>query len=244
MQNSKKIAINGQLLDSPADLDVTNFIDPAVPCFRARRRGMIPVTELIVHETVTTSVATTIKVLQRRKLGVHFIIGPDGRVTQHNDLLLDRLAHAPPHNKRSVGIEVVQPYYPEHLRGDHPWKQVIDARWAHKKQYVIPTTQQAEATARLTAWLTSNEAVGLKIPRRWISLRKGQLAMGRVWNARLPKPGIYPHMAFGHADGAWLILYSWLRLEAGLNPEDAYTEAIRRATGKVRRVDLRCLINK
>jgi hypothetical protein len=109
---------------------------------------------------------------------------------------------------------------------------------------VVPTRQQAEAAARLTAWLTSDEATGLKIPRRWISLRRGRLAMGRVWNGRLPRPGVYPHTAFGHADGAWLILYSWLRLEAGLNPEDAYAEAIRRATGKVRKVDLRCLINK
>jgi N-acetyl-anhydromuramyl-L-alanine amidase AmpD len=113
MQSSKKIAINGVLHPPPPGVDVTNFIDPSVPCFRARRRGKMPVTELIIHETVTTSVATTIKVLQRRKLGVHFIIGPDGLVTQHNNLLLDRLAHAPPHNKRSVGVEVVQPYYAE-----------------------------------------------------------------------------------------------------------------------------------
>jgi hypothetical protein len=203
------------------------------------------VTELVIHETVTTSVDTTIAVLQRRKLGVHFIIGPDGAVTQHNDLTLDRVAHAPPHNKRSVGIEVVQPYYPEHLRDGHPWEQVIDAKWAHKKRYVVPTIAQTEATSVLVEWLTSPAAEGLSIPRHWIGRRKKHLAMGPVLGSRWRKPGIYAHYYFGkHADGAWLVLYTWLRLEADLNPEVAYTEAIRLATGAGRKINLSDFLGK
>ena len=38
-------------------------------------------------------------------------------------------------------------------------------------------------------------------------------------------------MYFGHADGAWLVLYSWLRMEAGLDPTEAHAQAVQRATG-------------
>jgi hypothetical protein len=126
MLNSAKIIIGGRLFEPPEGLEITNFLDPSVSCFKARRRAKIPVTELVLHETVTTSVKTTIAVLRRRALGVHFIIGPDGAITQHNDLALDRVAHASPHNKRSVGIEVVQPYYPEYLPESH--RHLQDAR--------------------------------------------------------------------------------------------------------------------
>jgi hypothetical protein len=133
---------------------------------------------------------------------------------------------------------VVQPYYPEYLGEGQPWKQVIDAKWARKKRYVIPTIAQAEAASLLVDWLTSEQALPLRIPRRWIGLKKRRLSMGRVLTGRLPKPGIYAHTYFGHADGAWLVLYVWLRLEAALSPETAYTEAIRRASGNIARVDL------
>ena len=242
MLNSQKIVIAGQLFEPPEGLEVTNFLDPTVPCFKARRRAKTPVTELVLHETVTTSVNTTIAVLRRRNLGVHFIIGPNGAVTQHNDIALDRVAHAPPHNKRSVSIEIVTPFYPEYLGEGQPWKQVIDAKWAHKKRYVVPTPEQAEATSRLVDWLTSDAAIPLRIPRHWIGLKKSRMAMGRLLTGHLPKPGVWAHTFFGHSDGAWLVLYSWLRIEAGLDPLPAYQEAIRRATGHIRRVDLNDLI--
>ena len=244
MLNSQKIVIGGKLFAPPDALDVTNFFDPAVPCFKARRRSKTPVTELVIHETVTTSVKTTNAVLHRRKLGVHFIVGPYGAITQHNDLALDRVAHAPPHNKRSVGIEIVTPYYAALLGEGQPWKQVIDAKWAHKKRYVVPTLEQAEATCRLIEWLTSDKAIPLAIPRRWLAVKKTRLVMGRLLTGRLPRPGIYAHTAFGHADGAWPELYSWLRIEAGLETAAAYAEAIRRATGNIRLVELGDFITK
>jgi len=237
---AQQIIAAGRLHAPPSGLRLVNFLHPAVPRLRARRRGG-PVTEVILHETVTTSVATTLRVLERRSLGVHFIVGPDGAVTQHGDCTLDRMAHAGRHNLPSVGIEVVNPYYPKYLRSAHPWQQVIDAPWAHKKQYVVPSKAQAEATAQLVAWLTQGNG-GLLIPRRWIGLKKSRLAMGRVLSAKFRKPGIYAHTYFGHADGPWLILYAWLRLEAGLAPEAAYDEATRRATGARRRVDLSDLL--
>ncbi|MBN2528953.1 MAG: N-acetylmuramoyl-L-alanine amidase [Deltaproteobacteria bacterium] len=231
MNTYSKIVINGNLLDPPEGLQVRNFHDPVVPRFRGKNRCKTLVTEIIVHETVTQSVEATIRVLQRRKLGVHFIIGPNGEVTQHGDLAIDLLFHAGFHNRPSVGIEVVNPYYPRYRKEDAPWTETIDAPWAHEGAYVVPTAAQAEATALLVDWLSSEKAEGLHIPENWIGLGKKGMALGRVLAAKRRKPGIYAHHYFGHADGAWLILYCWLRFEAGLDSPRAYDEAIKRTVG-------------
>ena len=97
------------------------------------------VDEIIVHESVTRSAATTLAVLRKRRLGIHLIIDAAGLVTQHGDLYRDRMSHAGPHNARSIGIEVVNPYYPKYLRPGLPWRETIAAPWAHKNRYVLPT---------------------------------------------------------------------------------------------------------
>ena len=162
----------------------------------------------------------------------------DGRVTQHGDLANDRLAHAGGHNGPSVGIEVTTPYYESYLRAGLPWSRVIDAPWAHRDRYVVPTPEQAEAMARLIGWLTSPDAKGLSIPRTWTGLDGTRLAMGRIADGDQRRPGVWAHHLFHHADGSWPVLYAWLRLEAGLAPCAAYEEAVRLATGARRHVDL------
>lgn len=210
--------------------------------FRGKSRCGKPVTEVIIHETVTRSVEVTIRVLQKRNLGAHFIIGPDGEVTQHGDLANDWLYHAGFHNRPSVGIEVVNPYYPRCRKAGVVWTRTIEAPWAHEGHYVLPTIAQAEATSLLVNWLSSDKAEGLSIPKRWIGLNKNCMAMGRVPSAKLRNPGIYAHHYFGHADGAWLVLYCWLRMEAGFDPHQAYEEAIKRAVGAKKFIDLSDII--
>lgn len=171
------------------------------------------VTEIVVHETVTRDVATTIKVLKRRKLGAHFIIDPEGAVTQHGDLVHDALSHAGSHNKRSVGIEVINPYYPRYLKSG-PWTKVIDAHWAHQKRYVVPPVCQLEALYQLLAFLTQTKTERFDVPWAPIGLgvAKKRFAMGRVWGSKWgKKPGIYAHTAFGHADGSFPLLYCIFR---------------------------------
>ena len=226
----------------PTGLSVTNFLDKEVHGFQGRRRSTQRVTEIILHESVTRSVERTVAVLKRRTLGVHLIVAPDGAVTQHADLAHERLAHAGGHNGPSVGLEIVNPYYPAYLRDSSPWSRIIDAPWAHKRRYVLPTPEQAEATSKLIAWLTTPERSGLRIPRSWIGQRGDRLHLGRVKEAKTRRPGVYAHHYFGHADGAWLALYAWLRLEAGRPPCVAYEEAVTRATGARRSVDLSDLI--
>jgi len=227
----------GKALAPPPGLDVRNFRDSAVHRFAGRDRTGRPVTEVVVHESVTCSAEATIKVLRRRGLGVHLVVAPDGRVTQHGDLANDRLAHAGGHNGPSVGIEVVTPYYGDQIRKGLPWSCVIDAPWAHRGRYVVPTPEQAEATAQVVAWLSS-PASCLSIPRAWIGLAGSRLALGRIPAGDERRPGVWAHTYFHHSDGAWLVLYAWLRIEAGLSPPEAFDEAVRRATGARRHVDL------
>jgi hypothetical protein len=238
MDFTDSIIVDGVPVRPPVTLAVRNFLDPEVHHFTGPRPRRGPVTEVVVHETVTTSVEATIRALKRRNLGVHFIVGPDGEVTQHGDPVADRLSHAGPHNEFSVGIETITPYYPEFLKPGQPWCRVIDAPWAHRKRYALPSPEQAEATAQLLAWLTHPKTPGLDIPRQWVTVEDDHLSMGRVPGAHRPKPGILPHMAFGHADGPWLVLYAWLRLEAGLSPCFAYEKAAQLATGARRFVNL------
>jgi len=239
--NERAFVVGGEAIEPPPGLDVLNFNDASVHRFRSRDRTGKPVTELVLHESVTRSVADTVAVLKKRRLGVHLVLDEHGRFTQHGDLAADRLAHASQHNGPSIGIEVVTPYYPEYLKPGMAWSTVIDAPWAHKKKYVLPTPAQAEAVARFIEWATS-PASNLAIPRTWIGLSGGALAMGTVESAAKLRPGLYAHHYFGHADGAWLVLYAWLCIEAGLSPEAAFDEAMQRATDVRKRVDLSDLI--
>lgn len=237
MERTDTLVVADRNVELAPSLRVRNFRDPGVTRFSGRDRKGREVNELIVHETVTRSAASAVKVLVRRNLGVHLIVDADGEITQHGDLAHDRLAHAGGHNGPSVGIEVVNPYYPKYANKKTPWKRVIEAPWAHRRRYVVPTVEQAEATAQLLELLTSGSIEGLAIPRVWRGLAETSLAMGRLEDGERRVPGIYAHTYFGHADGAWLVLYSWLRLEVGVPQCTAYEEAIARATG-VRRVDL------
>lgn len=207
---------------------------------KGRRRSA---SELVIHETVTRSVDSTIGVLQRRGLSVHLILGPDGTLTQHGDLATDVLWHAGAvHNLPSFGVEVVNPYYPRFLKRGLPWQQVIRAPWAHEGQYVVPTPAQAEAVAALVRWTTSRPAPGIAVPAGWPGLVNGRMYFRSFAAAAQPLPGVLAHHYFGHADGAWLVLYAWLRLVAALAPPVAFAEAVRRATGAVSSVDLRDLL--
>jgi len=236
------LVVRGIATSAPDNVAVRTFLEDGAARFASKGKRS-RATELVVHETVTRSVDSTIAVLKKRGLSVHLVLGPDGELTQHGDLVSDVLWHAgPAHNGPSFGVEVVNPYYPRLLRKGLPWERTIKAPWAHEGQYVLPTPAQAEAVASLVRWATSAPAPGLEVSRRWVGLRAGVMQLGPVAEAAKATPGVLAHHYFGHADGAWLVLYAWLRLEAGLPPETAFDEAARRATGARRSVDVRDLL--
>ena len=129
-------------------------------------------------------------------------------------------------------------YYAYLINDDLPWKEPISAPWAHRGAYVLPTPEQAEATAQLIGWLTSEAAVGLDIPRKWVGIERGLVRMGSIPGAERPSPGIWAHHYFDHADGAWPVFYAWLRLEAGHDPDSAFETGTIRAAGVRRTIDV------
>ena len=142
---------------------------------------------------------------------------------------------------RSRPAEVVNPIFEGHLglyRRLHPraaslpWSRAIRAGWIAGGSYLLPTPAQAEALARLVAWITSPAARGLSVPRRWTGVSGGRFAMRLVPGSERVAPGIsaHSHISATKQDGAWLVLYAWLRLEAGMGPAEAYDEAARRAS--------------
>lgn len=226
------IIVHGEELTGPDGLTIQNFRTGLVSLRNQGRRG--GVSQVIVHETVTSSAKATVAVLQQRGLGVHMIVGPDGIVYQHADLLDDECWHASEHNGPSVGIETVNPYDPKYCPANSPWVNRLQAPWAGG-QYVVPTPEQSESVALLVGWLSGPDS-GLTIPKIWAGMEDKIMSM-----ARFPVsdrgPGIYAHHYFAdHIDGMWLVLYAWLRLEAQLDPATAYAEALRR--GGVTHVDL------
>ncbi|MBK7537583.1 MAG: N-acetylmuramoyl-L-alanine amidase [Myxococcales bacterium] len=233
--------VRNRLVTPPADLAVKTWREPGGVRFPTKGKRHT-VTELVLHETVTRSAESTVAVLARRGLSVHLVLGPDGSITQHGDLVTDVLWHAGPvHNLTSFGVEVVNPYYPRLLRPSLPWHLVIDAPWAHEGQYVVPTPAQAEAVASLVRWAISRPAQGILIPPRWPGVVARRMHVRAFDAAVRPLPGVLAHHYFGHADGAWLVLYAWLRIEAKMSPSVAFAEAVRRATGATKSIDLRDL---
>lgn len=207
--------------------------------FKNKVRAKPLVSEIIVHETVTCSSLSTVKVLEPaspsnpggRGLGVHFIVDPSGLVYQHADLADETMWHATMHNEVSIGIETTNPVDPRYMPKNGPWSTIIDAPWAGGK-YVVPTKEEAEAVANILGWCIKDGCPPeLQIPLTFIGLTDGKMTLGRVQGATNLVPGIYAHHYFDHGDGAWLVLYSWLRLVASMDPDTAYDEAIKRATG-------------
>jgi len=231
------LVMGGARVTAPAGLRVRTYLEDASLAFRGSPRRRT-VNELVIHETVTRDVRSTLRILRRRKLGAHFVIAPDGEVLQLADPVKVRLEHAAPHNVRSVGVEIVNPVEPRLLRRRLPWRGTIKATWASGRAYVLPTPEQAEATVLLMGALTSGTITGIEVPRTWCGLGRDTLAMGRVEGSEAPRPGIYAHSYFHHADGAWPVLYAWLRLEAGLPPDDAFDRAVQLASGNVRAAEV------
>ncbi len=218
--------------------------DPFVPK-RPRKRNQV--TQICLHESVTHDPDvledehgerddTTERVLRKRHLGVHLMvgIGPDGRaqVVQHNDLG-EVLPHTgKPVNDLSVGIEIVNPYY-KNPKGK-PWTRSIKAPWAHKGNYTLPLLVQVEAVYQLvqTLWFLSDQgAPGMKIPRRHWGLDGDKFYLKPVKGISKSTPGLLAHHHYGgHADAAWPALYCALR-DKGMGAKAAYEAAATLATG-------------
>lgn len=238
------IISNNVPLDGPRGVEVENYVTGGAFKFYTNTRKPSRVCEIVVHESVTRTVEDTVRVLSRKAntsgkpytLGVHLLIDGDGVVTQHGDLALSWQQHyGAPHNEASVGVELVNPYEPRHLKKDLPWKRVItDAPWAHGRSYVLPTPEQVEAFARVIGWLIASKELGFEIPNVWhgYDAKKNRFALSKVSGLDRVKGGVYSHQQIGrHADGSWPLLYAFLRTQRGIPACQAYGLAVKMATG-------------
>jgi len=188
------LIIDDQLVAAPG-IDLINFLNGNCHRFKSKRR--IEPTEIVVHESVTSGWERTVRILTRRHLGVHLIIHEDGTVTQHADLC-DRLPHAGPHNSYAIGLECQNIYY-HHLAKDKPW---IFAKWAHKGKYVLPTAPLLKTAPKIIKLIC--EAMP-SIPMKFAGEKEdGTVYMSR-YPGRKPRPGIWAHSGFGHADGSFIV---------------------------------------
>jgi len=170
-------------------------------------RNDATVDQVVIHESVTSSRANTVRVLEARGLSVHYIVDRVGSVTQHAPLA-DQCAHAGgKHNRRSVAVEVVNRYYGSQGAEGEP---DIAAVWAHRGWYILPTIQQCEAVWLLLVDVHERIAT---IPLTFPGVIKGSFTWGRLpllQRLRVP-PGIMAHHRTGHADGLFPEHYCVLR---------------------------------
>jgi hypothetical protein len=232
---SGALLAGGRLLPAPPTLDVRGLDADGAGAFTPRGARKVA-RGIVVHESVTTSVAATERALELQGLGAHLIVGPEGEVTQYGDLARDVLWHAGPAlNGHTIGVEVVNPYEPRLFAKGLPWQRVIRAPWAFGGRYVLPTQAQAEALAEIVRWLTDAARTaacdGLRVPRLWPGIDGRRAAFTRVAGVGIGSEGVLAHQYAAHADGAFLVLYAWLRIEAGLAPEGAFEAALHAATG-------------
>ena len=162
---------------------------------------------IVIHESVTVSRADCERVLRRRGLGVHVIIDEHAQVWLYDDARASALAHAGKLNTRSIGVELINPYYPDAAASSPLWKDrpVHRERWAHKGRYVVPTPEALEALYQLCAQLCAEHG----IPCRVVSS---------------PEPGILAHAHSphdSHSDGVAPAEYIAARIQ-GLSPEQAF----------------------
>lgn len=239
------------------ELVVTGFLSGGVRCniempvaihkdddFKVKKKRKHVVTQIVVHENVGPDHDVledeegeeddrTEKTLEKKGLGLHFMIGiPDddfdaSQVVQHNDLH-DLLFHAGPLNTRSIGIEIINPYYPPASLKRLPWKHVIDAKWAHKKRYLLPTQAQMECLWRLVRGICdSSWPGGIEIPMTFVGAddNRGRLLMGMDKGIKTSTAGVWAHGYNNHADGFFPVLYCWLRSRF-MDPDQAYLNAV------------------
>jgi hypothetical protein len=80
--NGMRIQLSPELI--AAGVTCSNWKDDGETHFKARARANPP-THICIHESVTTSAPSTVRVLDAKGFGVHFMMCPDGHISQHND---------------------------------------------------------------------------------------------------------------------------------------------------------------
>ena len=147
------------------------------------------ITKFIIHETAGGANWERENQAQMDgRAGIHLSIPASGDVYVHNDLT-EQLIHASGDandddtilDLHSFGVEIVNPYHPEHGWHDGDWDRTIDeVVWADAmfagddapadeyNGYVVPNIDQLESVTHLIDWTLNDDAHGLAVDDEWI----------------------------------------------------------------------------
>jgi hypothetical protein len=232
------LLIDGNSYEVPG-ITVVSKIDQKV--FPRYKMGN-PAKEIVLHESVSATLSRTEQVLAYKKLGVHLAIDYDGTVYQYCDLRKEWSMHGGWHSYRSIGIEVINSYYADRLPAGSTKDVIQNQGWVHKKDYVVPTKAQLEASYIIIRYLTLDIKNPLyAIPLKWPAHKDGRFHMSRLAeakytkNKRTHKEGIFAHNYWAHADGSFIAAYAFLRIEGNFDAEKSYNELIKRCNNISRR---------
>jgi len=193
-----------------------------------KRRG--PLDQVVLHESVTPTAASCVKVLKRRKLGVHYTIDRDEDGTVRSHVPIDRAcSHAGSgHNHRSIAIEIINNYYGSRAKDEDA---TIKAVWAHKKEYILPYESQMKSLWRLYVWLVIYSDVYIAFP----GIKDGVMKWGRIENHKAG--GTMAHHRWAHADGCFPEAYLYCR-SRGMGHDDAWKATVKAAKSGKRKTKL------
>jgi hypothetical protein len=94
----------------PIQWKTINWTDPGGKSCNSIKKDNKVNDLIVLHWTVTATAEDCIRVLKERNLGVHFIVSENGVILQLSDLA-EVTEHCRGANSRSIGIEVVDPYF-------------------------------------------------------------------------------------------------------------------------------------
>jgi len=163
----------------------------------------------VIHENAGVSASRCKDTLDKKGLGIHLILARNGKFSCHADLINDVCWHGNQLNPTSIGIEVINPYYPKIGRVVSYPVDIIPSKWwthilGNNKGYVLPTTEQIEALKIVIPWLCSELNIPYAFPT-WY-LNKTQHRIKRWMLRAKPEPGIVAHRDYwSHSDGRYLL---------------------------------------
>lgn len=177
----------------------------AVNLRRPKVRGKIKeFKNIVIHENAGTSNPFRLS-NSFKKYGYHLSVDRDGYIVQYTDLR-HKIAHAGQMNGRSIGIVVLNPYYPslanvlsvEGFAKKSEW-------WTHckpkeDKRYFLPTDEQLDSLNLLCFRLCHLLDIPFDFPTQNLNRKKRKITGWKL--RRKPALGIVAHSDFSkHADG-------------------------------------------
>lgn len=124
---------------------------------------------IVLHDSVTRSTASTLRVLRARGLSTHYLVDESGMVSADHPTT-GKAAHAgSAWNSRSIGIDIVSLYDPRLLDARNRWgdearrARVAPRRWAPKRGVITMTEPQRQALVDLVRRLCEEHGIPARV---------------------------------------------------------------------------------